>query len=291
MIFVTLLAAGLAQGAMYALIALGLVLIYKTQDVVNFAHGEIFMLAAFGAYVLIVYVGLSYWLTFLIVVPLAALLGAVVERVLIRKVADRSHITLAMVTVGMSFALQGLARIPFGSDIYSMPPVNYGSGTLAVGGFVIATQSVIVIAITLAIGAGVAALFQFTKMGRRMRATQQSATGAKIVGINVGMMFMLTWALAAGIGAVAGILAGPITLLYPDVGAKFLLKGFAAAVLGGFNSVVGAVIGGFSIGVVEIMFGAYVSSSFQEVSAFVMIIIVLLLRPQGLLGQKETTRV
>ncbi len=291
MIIGTLLAAGLAQGAMYALIALGLVLIYKTQDLVNFAHGEIFMLGAFGSYILVTYFGVGYVFTFLIVVPIVALFGGVIERILIRRIADRPHVTLAMVTVGVSFALQGLARVPFGSDIYSFPHAALGQGALVIGPVIIAVQSVVTILISLGIGAAVALLFHFTKTGKRMRATQQSAIGARIVGINVGFMFMLTWALAAGIGAAAGILAGPMSLLYPDMGAKFLLKGFAAAVLGGFNSVGGAVVGGFLIGVIEILFGAYVSSSFQEVSAFFVIILVLLLRPQGLFGRKETTRV
>lgn len=287
----TLIAAGLANGSLYALVALGLVLIYKTQDVVNFAHGEILMVGAFIGFTAYDTLELPYALAFLISVLLGGVLGAVIERTAFRRLAHHHHITLAMVTVGLSFALKGSARIPFGMDIYTFPPIFGAAPPVRLGDSIIAPHSLVTIAVAAVITAGLFAMFAWSKIGKQMRATQQNMTGARIVGINTGMIFSSTWALAAAIGAAAGMLAAPVSLLYPDMGANFLLKGFAAAVLGGFDSVAGAIVGGLLVGLIEILFGGYVSTAFQHISAFVIIIIVMFFRPHGLFGRKPVHRV
>jgi branched-chain amino acid transport system permease protein len=288
---VTLVVAGLANGSLYALVALGLVLIYKTQDVVNWAHGEILMVGAFVGYTVYQILGWSYPLALVVAIVASGALGALIERGAFRRLAAEHHITLAMVTVGLSFTLRGAARIPFGGDIYTFPPMFKDAPPIVIGTAVISPQSLVTIAVAVVLTLLLFFLFRSTTMGKQMRATQQNMLGATLVGINSGRIFSQTWALACAAGGAAGVLAGPISLLYPDMGANFLLKGFAAAVLGGFESIPGAIVGGLLIGVIEMLFGGYVSTAFQHVSAFCIIIVVLFVRPHGLFGHKPTHRV
>ncbi|WP_011579825.1 MULTISPECIES: branched-chain amino acid ABC transporter permease [Chelativorans] len=288
--FMTLLTAGLAHGGLYALVALGLVLIYKTQGIVNWAHGELLMVGAFSGYTAFVLVGLPYPLAFLIAVLAGALLGAVMERVAFRGIVHEHHATLALVAIGFSVIIKGLARIPFGADVYTLPPA-VDAGPLRFAGAIVTAQSVLTITISVGIALMLLAIFRYTRTGRQMQATQQNLNGARIVGVNTGRIFSITWALAAAVGAVAGLLAGPTSLLYPDMGSEFLLKGFAAAVLGGFYSVTGAIVGGLLVGVIEMLIGGYISTAFQQVSPFLIIIIVLFVRPHGLFGRRPVERV
>ncbi len=289
--FTTLVMAGLANGSLYALVALGLVLIYRTQDLVNFAHGEVLMIGGFVGYTAFQVAGFSYPLALLVAIVSCGLLGALLERLILRPVAHHHHITLAMVTVGLSFALKGAARLPFGSDIYTFPPMFADVQSITVAGVVITTQSLVTIVAALVLGGLLFLFFRSTTLGKQMRATQQNPTGARLVGINTGRVFSITWALASAAGAAAGVLAAPMTLLYPDVGTNFLLKGFAAAVLGGFSSVQGAIVGGLLIGVIEMVFGGYISTAFQHISAFIVIMFVLFVRPNGLFGRMQVKRV
>jgi branched-chain amino acid transport system permease protein len=287
----TLIVAGLAQGSLYALVALGLVLIYKTQGVVNFAHGEVLMVGAFIGYTAFVLLHLAYPIAFALAILVGGVLGAVIERTAFRSVIQQHHATLAMIAVGLSVLLKGVARIPFGGDVYTFPPAFGTADPITLGPVLVSPQSALTIAVALLLTICLFVFFGFTTLGKQMRATQQNITGARIVGINTGRVFSLTWSLAAAIGAAAGVLAGPISLVYADMGTTFLLKGFAAAVLGGFGSVLGAVAAGFIIGVTEFLFGGYVSTAFQEVSAFLIIIVVLFVRPYGLFGKKPVQRV
>jgi branched-chain amino acid transport system permease protein len=286
----TLLLAGLANGSLYALVALGLVLIYKTQDVVNFAHGEILMAGAFVGYSAYVYLHLPYILAFVVAILAGALLGAIIERATFRRLSDQHHITLAMVTVGLSVFMKGIARIPFGTDIYTYPPAVRAE-RVEIGPVAVAPQHLLTMAAAILLSTVLFAFFRFSTIGKQMRATQQNLVGARLVGINTGRVFSVTWSLAAAIGAGAGVLAAPLSLLYPDMGTNFLLKGFAAAVLGGFESVPGAIVGGFIVGIVEMLFGGYVSTVFQQVSAFFIIILVLFIKPDGLFGRRSVSRV
>ena len=289
--FVTLTVAGLANGSLYSLVALGLVLIYKTQDLVNWAHGEILMIGAFVGYIVYQILGWSYPLALIAAIVLCGALGALIDRVAFRRLAAEHHITLAMVTVGLSFTLRGGARIPFGGDIYTFPPLFKDVPPIVFGAAVISPQSLVIIGVAVVLSLALFVLFRSTTIGKQMRATQQNMRGAQFVGINIGRIYAQTWALACAMGGAAGVLAAPISLLYPDMGANFLLKGFAAAVLGGFESIPGAIVGGLLIGVIELLFGGYVSTTIQHISAFCIIIIVLFVRPHGLFGHKPTHRV
>lgn len=287
----TLSVAGLAHGSLYALVALGMVLIYKTQGIVNWAHGEFLMVGAFTGYVCHVQLGIPYLASAVIAVCLGALLGVVMERLAFRGIIEEHHATLALVAIGFSVLLKGVARIPFGADIYTLPPAFSGAAPIRVGNAVISAQSLLSIVAALVITALLLGFFRFTRQGKQMQAAQQNLNGARIVGVNVGGIFSLTWGLAAAIGAAAGMLAGPVSLLYPDMGAEFLLKGFAGAVLGGFQSIFGAVVGGLLVGVIEMFIGGMISTEFQQVSPFLIIILVLLIRPHGLFGRRPVERV
>jgi branched-chain amino acid transport system permease protein len=288
--FLSLIVAGFAIGSLYALVGIGLVLIYKTQDVVNFAHGEILTIGGFVGFTMYVTLGLPYWIAFLAAVLAGGLLGFLVENVAFRRLAHHPHVTLAMVTVGLSFTLRGLVRMPFGGDIYTFPAL-FGGVPLHFFGAVIAPQNVITIIATLLLCAVLSALFRFTTIGKQMRATQQNISGAQLVGINTRRIFSAAWVLGAAAGAGAGVLAAPVALLYSDMGPSFLLKGFAAAVLGGFGSLPGVVVGGFMVGIIEMLVGRYVSSGLQDISAYLIIIGVLFVRPNGLFGIAAFRRV
>ncbi|MBM3573086.1 MAG: branched-chain amino acid ABC transporter permease [Alphaproteobacteria bacterium] len=290
-ILLLLTVSGLANGALYGLIALGLVLIYKTQDVVQFAHGEVLMIGAFVGYTAYSVAELPYPISLVAAIVVCGLMGYGLERVAFRPIAHHHHITLAMVTVGLSFALKGLARIPYGRDIYTFPRLFPEIPTVKLGMLIVTPQNLATIAIALVLTLALYLFFRSTSIGKQMRATQQNLAGADIIGINTGLIFSGTWALACALGAVAGVLGGPDSLLYPDMGGRFLLKAFAAAVLGGFESVPGAILGGLLIGVIDNLAGFYINTAFQEVSAYCIIILVLFIWPYGLLGRRPTHRV
>jgi branched-chain amino acid transport system permease protein len=286
---VTLIAAGIANGSIYALVALGLALIYRTQDVVNFAHGELFMAGAFIGLTAYGTLGLPYIVAFLAAVLGGALLGLLVELGAIRPIANHPHVTLAMATVGLSAAMKGAVRLIYGSDIFTLPPI--ATRSIDIAGLVLAPQGLLNTAVAALIAVALLVLFRASSVGKQMRATQQNTIGARVIGVNTGRIYALTWGLAAAIGAAAGFLAAPVTLVYPDMGSGLLLKGFAAAVLGGFGSAPGAIAGGLLIGVAEMLVGGFVSTEVIDVSSYVLIMVVMLVRPAGLFGSVASSRV
>jgi len=265
------------------------VLIFKAQDMVQFGYGEFFMAGAFIGYVCYVNLALPYAVAFLIAVVCGAVLGLAVERGLIRPIADSPHVTLVMATVGMSILIKGFARIWFSQDIYVLPPV-FGGDPIPILGTVIAPQSILVIVTSLVFMLGLLLLFKFTKIGKQMRATAENLTGARLVGVNVGLVFAMTWGISSAMGAAAGMLAAPVTLLYPDMGTRPLLKAFAAAVMGGFGSIPGAIVSALAIGVCELYIGVLVGSHTIDVLTFAIIMIVIVLRPKGLFGTADAKR-
>lgn len=284
-----LMAGGIATGGLYALVALGLTLVYNTQGFANFAHGELYMAGGFIGFVAYDTLGASYPIALLCAVMGAAIIGVVVERLIVRPVVLAPHATLVMVTIGLSELMRGLSRLRWGDDIRTLPPLI--SDDLTVGDLIISSQYLIIVSVVLVLTIIISIFFRFTLLGKRMRATAENPTGAKYVGINTGRIYTLAWAMAAGVGGIAGILVAPITFLTPNMGAPMLLKGFAACVLGGFGSVPGAIVGGFVLGIVEILAGGYISSALLDISGFVVIMIVLILWPQGLFGYVPKQRV
>ena len=285
-----LILSGLAQGSIYALVALGMTVVFRATGVVNFAHGEFFMLGAFAVYVLVQIAGLPFAAAAPIAIGLLFFTGKLVERLLVRSIALSPHIILAMMTVAVSYLFRGLARVLWGREVLPMPPV-FSLPPLQFGDLIVTPQDLIIGGTTLLLVAAFFIFFHRTKYGRIAQAASATPRGATLVGINVDRFSGNMWGVAAALGAVAGILVAPITLLYPDMGAQVLIRAFAAMTLGGFGNLGGAVLGGLLMGVLEQLAGGYVSSALIDIFAYIVIIAVLLVRPQGLLGRAELQRV
>jgi len=292
MMFSYLLLSGLTTGALYALVALGLVVVNKATGIVNFAQGELFMFSGLIAWTLHVQFGLNFPLSFVIAVVGGFLLGCIIDRVAFRPVERSDVVAVVLATVGISFVLKGLARLIWGGkgDYLAFPPLT-SAAPISIGEIMIVPQQLIVLA-----GAGVImlvfwAFFRLTRVGKMMQATADNAKAARLVGVKIDNVYMYAFGAGAAIAAAACVLMAPITLLYPDMGFAFFIKGFCAAVIGGLTSLPGAVVGGLLVGVVEAMAGGYIGSSMMEVTAFVMIMIVLVICPTGLFTVYKARRV
>lgn len=280
---------GVTVGAVYALVALGFTLIYNASDVVNFAQGEFVMLggmitwAAHAA-------GLPLPLAALIAIGLTAALGIAIYKLAIEPARGAPVVSLIIITIGASIFIQGAAQLVFDKQIHSFPAFS-GDAPLRIGGATILPQSLWVIGGALLVFAGLWLFFTRTLLGRAVLATSNNRLAAQLVGINTGFVMTLSFALSAAIGALAGVLATPITLTAYSVGIGFALKGFAGAMLGGMGNPKGALTGGFLIGLIEALTAGYLSSQYKDAAAFLVILAVLFCRPQGLFGRLSTDRV
>jgi branched-chain amino acid transport system permease protein len=292
LLFSYLLMSGITTGALYALVALGLVVVNKATGIINFAQGELFMFCGFVGWMVHVQFGLAYPFAFLIAVAAGFTLGCLTDRIAFRPLIKADVVSLVLATVGLAFVLRGAARMIWGGkgDYLSFPPIT-SPDPIMLGSLMIIPQQVAVLAGAVAILLVFAAFFRFTRAGKMMRATADNAKAATLVGIRTERIYTLAFGTGAAIAAAAAVLVAPLTLLYPDMGFSFFLKGFAAAVLGGLMSLPGAVLGGVLVGVAEALAGGYIHSSFMEVSPFIVIMAVLVLRPTGLLGPSKARRV
>ena len=287
--FLNQLLSGLATGGLYASIALALVMIYQATHHVNFAQGELAMFSTFLAWTLM-QAGFSYWVAFLLTLVLSFVAGAAIERIVIRPIEDKPVLTVVVVFVGLLFILNSVAGWIYGYDIKSFPS-PFPADSWYASRFMSAHE-VGMISVTLALLVLVFAFFRFTPLGLAMRAVAQNPVSSQLVGIRTGWILALGWGLASVIGAVAGIMAAPIVYLDPNMMGGILLYAFAAALLGGLTSPLGAVIGGFTVGVLENLAGAYIVGTEIKLSvALVIIVGVLLLKPSGLFGRTVVTRV
>ena len=280
-----LLLSGLTTGSIYALVALGIVLVYKATGTINFAHGDQLMIAGFLAFTLHVLMGLPYLVALAGAVAGGFLLGALAERIGFRAVLRTSLVNVVLATLGLSFVLKGFARLTWGGlgDYLSFPPL-VSPEPIMVGDLILLPQQLVVTAGALAVMGAFALFFRLTTIGKAMQATADNPRAARLVGIRVEHVHLLAFAVGAAVAGAGATLMAPLTLLYPDIGFMLFIKGFAAAVLGGLTSLPGALVGGLAIGVVEALAAGYIHSSFLEVSAFVAIMATLLLRPRGLMG-------
>jgi branched-chain amino acid transport system permease protein len=285
-----LILSGISQGSIYALVALGMTVVYRATGVVNFAHGEFFMLGAFVVYVLIQVAGLPFYAAAPLAIIVMFYTGKAIERLLVRPIALSPHIIIAMMTVAISYLARGIARVFWGSEVLPMPAV-FSMPPIEIGTLVFTSQDVIITAVTMLLVLGFFLFFHHTRFGRIAQAASASPRGAALVGINVDAFSGNMWGIAAALGAVAGILVAPVTLLYPDMGAQTLIRAFAAMTLGGFGNLGGAIAGGLAMGVLEQLAGGYVSTALIDVFAFMVIIAVLIIRPNGLFGRAEVVRV
>ena len=290
--FMQQVVSGLAQGAIYASLALALVLIYRATDVLNFAQGEMATFTTYVAWSLMDH-GFSFWPAFAATLVIAFVFGAAVERVLIRPVEHRPEIVIVIVTIGLLIALNGLTGWLWGPEVKSFDS-PFPLRTIDVGGVIISLQDLGVLAVCLVTVALLWAFFRFTTLGLVMRAVANSQEASRLQGVRVGWMLALGWGLAAVLGAVAGMMAAPALTLDPNLMLIVLIYSFAAAVLGGIDSPVGAVVGGLLLGVVINLLGTYVDFIGGELrlpAALTVLLLVLLVRPQGLFGHPVVRRV
>lgn len=280
---------GLAAGCIYGLVALGFVLIYKATEMVNFAQGDLLMLGAFVAFTLIEMMGFNYWAAFLGAVLFMAVFGYLLDTIVLRQVIGQPQFAVVMLTIGLGFIFRAAASMIWGTETRAFA-TPFTDGVTRLGGFVVADVNVSIVAGTAILCAALYVFFRYTRVGIAMQAASQNQLAAYYMGIPVKMIFSLIWAISAGVAAVAGILLAPVALIDVTIG-LLGLKAFAAAVLGGFGSIPGAVIGGLVIGVIEQFSGIYLAEGFKDVAAYVVILVVLFLRPQGLFGNIGRKRV
>jgi branched-chain amino acid transport system permease protein len=273
---------GLAVGCIYGLVALGFVLIYKATELVNFAQGDLLMLGAFVCYMAVVWWGLDYWVAFAIAVVSIAAFGALLDRIVLRRVIGQQQFAVVMLTIGLGSIFRTFASVTWGSEIYTLP-TPFG-GVWKIGGITLSHQYLSIIVGTLVLCAALYAFFNWTRIGIAMQATSQNQLAAYYMGVPVKVIFSLIWAISAGVAAAAGVLLAPVTLIDINMGLAVALKAFAAAVLGGFGSIPGALAGGIIIGLIELYAGATLPDGFKDTMPYIVLLIVLAVRPQGLFG-------
>ncbi|HEX9034315.1 MAG TPA: branched-chain amino acid ABC transporter permease [Streptosporangiaceae bacterium] len=282
---------GLSAGLIYAAIALSLVLIWRGTRVLNYAQGAMAMLTSYVALLVINGTG-SYWLGFAVALVSGLVIGAAVERVVIRQVTGKPPLNAVIVTIGLLIGLEGLAGVLFGSDNRSFPPA-YSINGLSIGSVALGiTSNDVFTAVAVLLAAGLLAVaFRYTSMGLRLRATAFNPDVARLLGVRVGRMLTLGWALAGLLGALAGMLVTPSTFLSPNSMDTIFVLGFTAAVIGGLDSPVGAVAGGLILGVVLSYAGGYLGSQVVSLFGLAALMVVLMLRPSGLFTSARARRV
>jgi branched-chain amino acid transport system permease protein len=285
--------AGLGTGAIYAALALALVLIHHATGVINFAQGEMAMFTTFIAWTLIENHGFSYWPAFVVTLVFAFVLGLGIQRVVIARVSDASVLTIVIITIGLVLTFNGLASLIWSAEVRAFPS-PFPNETWQIGGVAISQQDVGTFLTVVVLVGLLWAFFQFTKVGLALRASALNPDASRLVGVRVGWMLAIGWGLAAMLGAVAGMLAAPTVFLDPNMMQAILIYAFAAAVLGGIDSPFGAVVGGLLLGVGLNLISAYVDfigADLRLPVALLIILVVLLVRPAGLFGKPVTRRV
>jgi branched-chain amino acid transport system permease protein len=286
-----LVISGIAQGCIYGLIALGFVLIYKATETVSFAQGDLMMLGAFMGLAGMTMLGFPFWAAVLAAIVAMAIFGVLLERIVIRPILGQPAFSIVMLTIGIAYVARGLiTMIPnIGTETHTLP-VPYKDQIWKLGALVLNVEQMVVIAATAVLCAGLFAMFKYSKLGMAMQASSQNQLAAYYMGIPVKTLNGLVWGLAAAVAAIAGLLLAPITFVHANMG--FIgLKAFPAAVVGGFTSLPGAIVGGLVIGIVESLSGFYLPDGFKDTAPYVVVLIMLMVKPNGLFGEKLRKKV
>jgi branched-chain amino acid transport system permease protein len=286
-----LVISGIAQGCIYGLIALGFVLIYKATETVSFAQGELMMLGAFVGLAAMTFFKFPFWLAVSSAIVAMALFGVLAERVAIRPILGQPAFSIVMLTIGIGYVARGLiTMIPdIGTETHTLP-VPYKDQVWNAGALVLNVEQMVVIGSTAALSALLYAMFKYSKLGIAMQASSQNQLAAYYMGIPVKRLNGLVWGLAAAVAALAGLLLAPITFVHANMG--FIgLKAFPAAVVGGFGSLPGAIVGGLVIGVVESLSGFYLPDGFKDTAAYIVVLLMLVIKPNGLFGERLRKKV
>lgn len=276
---------GLTQGSLYALIAIGFVIIFGTMNLVTFAHGEVYMVGAFMGYFALTWWHLPWPVAVLMGMAVAWVLGSLMEKVAFRPLRTAGHMPPLLITIGFSIVLKELTVIILGAENRPVPSVY--DETIRVFGVQVSVLQLVILGLSGLLIVILRFLIQGTKIGRAMRATAQDHEAASAMGVNADRVFNIAFALASCLGGAAGVLIGIYyNTVYASMGGMAGLKGFAACVFGGLTSIPGAILGGIIIGIVENLTVQFISSGYRDVVAFLVMVIVLIVRPQGLLGKK-----
>ncbi|MCL6472131.1 MAG: branched-chain amino acid ABC transporter permease [Firmicutes bacterium] len=288
--FLQYLISGLTSGSIYALIALGFTLIHNSTQLINFAQGEFVMLGGLIAVSLYSAVGLPLVVAVLLSVIIVTIIGIVFERTAIRPLKNTSVITLIIVTVGASILMKNIAMILWGRDAQALPTFS-GDKPIQFLGASVTPQAIWVILVTIATVVLLQLFYKRTIIGKAMKACAINPSAARLMGINTSSIVMLSFALSAGFGAMAGVLITPISMTSYSVGGFLGLKGFAGAVLGGLDNPVGAVVGGITLGILESLSIGFIDSGYKDAIAFLILLMVLFIRPSGILGARVREKV
>lgn len=276
---------GITQGSLYALVAIGFVIIFGTMNLVTFAHGEVYMVAAFVGYFAMAVYHLPWPVALLAGMTAGALMGVATEKLAFRPMRDAGHMPPLLITIGLSIILKDLAMIVWGAENRAVPSVY--KRTFEVAGIPVSMLQVVILLLAAGLVVALRLLLHGTKIGRAMRATAQDHEAAHAMGVNVNRIFGVAFALASALGGAAGVLVGMYyNTVYATMGSTAGLKGFAACIFGGLTSIPGAILGGLIIGVVENLTVQFIASGWRDVVAFAVMVAVLIVRPQGLLGRK-----
>jgi branched-chain amino acid transport system permease protein len=283
MILLQLIVNGLLLGGIYALISIGLTLIFGVVRVINFAHGELLMLAMYATYFCYSLFGLNPYYSLLITVPVMFLAGMAIDQIIIRPLRNAPSYMQVFATVGLSIVLLNLALFLFSGDYQSIN-MPFAKETLAVGSLSMTYAKLIIFFAAIIVSAVLFLGLKYTDIGRQIRAIAQDRMAARLMGINLNRIYMLTFGIGTALVAIAGGLILPVYYVFPSVGVYFVLTAFVVVVLGGMGNMVGALLGGFIIGVTDSLSGYYIDPSLKEVIYFLIFLIVLLIRPSGLMG-------
>ena len=279
-----LIFSGILIGGIYALMSIGLTLIFGVLRIVNFAHGEFLMLAMYGAWAITTFLGLNPYFAAIAIVPAMFLFGGLIYRIIISPALDKPHLVVVFATMGLSIFMQNVALMVMTADLWDVPPV-FGR-SVAIGPFFFRVELLLGFAITLLCTIGLQWLIRSTYLGKAIRATVQDGEAAMLMGIPVPRIFLITFAAGSALVGLAACIMMPLFSVFPTVGLNFVLIAFVIVVLGGMGSIEGALLGGICIGVVQSLSSYFIAPAFGQLFFFVLFLLVMVFRPNGLLGQR-----
>jgi branched-chain amino acid transport system permease protein len=284
--FFQILLGGIVLGACYAVVSVGMTTLYQATTVLNFSHGECVMIGAFIFFTLQVTYGVSYPLAMIITILAGVLIGGLMEKGVFRRLLFAPHVNVVLATNGFLYFFKGAARLIWKSEP-RFPPSLIDVEPITFWGAVITAQDLVILVSVFLLAVLFIWVFLFTEIGLKMRAAAQSLRGAALVGINTNRFFSSIWAASVATGAVAGILLGPLYSVHPEMGESIVLRAFAAMTLGGFGNIGGAAIGSILMGIVENLVGFYIWFPLKEIVAYLVIVGVLLVKPEGMFGSRK----
>jgi branched-chain amino acid transport system permease protein len=288
--FLQMIVSGIAVGSSYALMGLAMVIIYKTSEVVNFAQGEMALLSIFLTYMILEFHGVPYYAAFPAALLFAVFLGCFLEFAILRRAKEPNVLGMIIITIGIEMILMGFVSWKFGADQKTLPFPIGPYESVAIGKVFVSSLEVLTFVTAIAMMTVLFLFLRYSKLGVAMKATQQNSTAARLMGIKTKRILMITWGISSLVGCTAGLLIAPTTM-QPYMMWDPMLKGFAAAVMGGMTSLPGSVFGAYLIGIIENLFGGYVSIEFKSVVAFFIIVLVLCVKPSGLFARHFVKKV